>query len=53
MSHDPSKVIDDLILKKQFILLSLLKIVVLLNVFVECMVHFRQDSLMNKRILRT
>ncbi len=42
VSHDPSEIIlnADLLLKKHFLLLSMLKTVVLLNMFVETMIIF-------------
>ncbi len=43
-----------LLLKKHFWLLSMLKTVVLLNIFVEIVIHFIfQDSLMNRKFKRT
>jgi len=44
MSHDPSEIIHtiyaELLLKKHFIVVSVLKTVVLRNIFVETVIHF-------------
>ncbi len=46
VSHDPSEIINN---NNNLFLLSILKTVVLLNIFVETMIHFFQEYTENKR----
>ncbi len=43
----------NMLIMKHFILLSKLKTVVLLKIFVETVIHFFQDSVMNTKFKRT
>ncbi len=44
---------SDLVLKKYFVLLSMLKTVVMLSIFVESMMHVFGDTLMNRKFEKT
>jgi len=53
VSNDPSEIIQysDLLLKKTFI--TIVKMVVLLNIFVKTVIRCFPDSLMNRKLKRT